>query len=103
MEDSSGRKDRLPVLFSADSADSNKPQSIEIVAARAIENKRKLIGLCDRWIAPIAKPLAYEQAPLWAQILIRSRCGGDLGLTSCRGGALAGMMAAGAQVLRLLI
>ena len=50
MEDSSDRKDRLPVLFSADSADSNKPQSIEIVAARAIENKRKLIDLRDRWI-----------------------------------------------------
>jgi hypothetical protein len=48
--DSIGRKDRLPVLFSAYSADSNKPQSIEIVAARAIENKRKLIDLCDRWI-----------------------------------------------------
>jgi hypothetical protein len=93
----------LPVLFSADSADSNKPQSIEIVAARAIENKRKLIDLCDRWIAPIAKPLAYEQAPLSAQILIWSRSGGDLGLTSRRGGSLAGMMAAGAQVLRLLI
>jgi hypothetical protein len=95
VEDSCGRKDRLPVLFSADSADSNTPQSIEIVAARAIENKRKLIDLCDRWIAPLAKPLAYEQAPLWAQILIRSRSGGDLGLTSRRGGALAGMMAAG--------
>ena len=97
MEDSSGRKDRLPVLFSADSADSNKPQSIEIVAARAIENKRKLIDLCDRWIAPIRTGAAVgantDPEPT----------GGDLGLTSRRGGALAGMMAAGAQVLRLLI
>jgi len=48
--DSSGRKDRLPVLFSAYSADSNKPQSIEIVAARAIENKRRPIDLGDRWV-----------------------------------------------------
>ena len=101
--DSSDRKDRLPVLFSAYSADSNKPQSIDIVAARAIENKRKLIDLCDRWVAPIAKPLAYEQAPLWAQILIRSRSGGDLALTSHRGGAFAELTAGGPQVLRLLI